>query len=216
MVVLKGALIAVFITGGIALISLHYPSIGFWVILVIVSLSFLALVAIGLWERQLSNKKWVFRTSEIPNLDGQYYNSITKSPFVWRSSEPQKEGMFYEIDFNRDQNIIGIQFDHGYSFETPKRWKMSFYDKTGSYVFPCGHEHPYIYTGDPETRQGTSAIIVELNQLIRVYKVQVEILEPRITDGEIQHWRVQAVFLKVRILDNSLTHTIGRFFLDGL
>jgi len=201
---------------GVTLLSLKYPSIGYWILLAIVLLSLFVLIAIYIWEWRLSNKKWVFRTSEIPNLDGQYFNRANKIPFGWRSLKSQKQGMFYEIDFGRNQNIKGVQFDHGYSFETPKKWRMWFYNKASGFVFPCGHKHPYITTGDPETGQNTTAIIVKLNQPIGVRKIRVEVSEPEIFNHITQHWRVQAVFLEVKILHGLKSHIIGRFFLDGL
>ena len=212
--IIIGVLFSLVIAVGLAMISLAgCRLIAFWSLLIIFLLGVLALLFIAIWYFQFSNRKWKFQTSDIPNLDGKYYEAIKKSP--WRSLNPQGEGMFYRIDFGREQNITGVQFDHGYSFETPSKWRMWFFDKTAGHVFPYGHRHPYIETGDLETRQNTSAIIVELRQPIRARHIKVEILEPEVRKGITEYWRIEAVYIRVKAIF-GFKHTIGKFCLDKL
>lgn len=193
------------------MVSLTCPP-AFWIGISLIAIGILALTMIGIWWRWLSTKNWKFTTSELPSNLWKPYK--VKEP--WRSINPQVQGMFYKIDLGRKRKFNGVQFDHGISNETPQGWRMWFFDETSGFVFPGKHRPPYIETGDKETRRGTVAIIVELNPPISARYIKVGIIEPLTkTNGEAYHWRIEAVFLKVRLW-NIKPYIIGKFILDRL
>ena len=212
-----GALVTIIISGGLVMISLAgFSYIAFWSIGVLVLLSIFALSFIVYWYLRLSNRRWEFKTSELPNRERPYFNHIDKSPHHWRSQKPQEKNMTYEILFQRKLTIKSIKFDDGYVFETPRKWRMDFPDrKTSEPIRIYEHRLPFIETGDPETRPDSSEILVELKQPIRADHIRVIVRELEVISGEVKHWRVEAVYVRIKTLF-GLEYTIGRHRLDRL
>jgi len=160
----------------------------------------------------LTIKSWKFTTSELPpNFWQPYYSSGR----VWRSKQTQSEGMFYTLDLGKEQRFNAVQFYHGICHETPKRWRVWFFDRTQGYVFPTGNKHPYIETGEEHTKKDTTAIIVELRQSLKARYIRVGIVEPATKNGEAYHWRIESIYLRKAVLGLK-NHVVGRSKLDEL
>ena len=110
----------------------------------------------------------------------------------WRSSQPQKSGAFFEIDLRKERIIKAIQFYHGDSFETPKKW----------YMFIMRKSHDFGFFGCNIVRkEGQGSIIVFLEEPQKLQFIQVIIVEPEIQkNGQPYYWTIKEVKLReVRI-----------------
>lgn len=195
-------LICLVFAGGAALISLGYPSV-FWLGICLITISILAIVSIGAWWLWLSNRKWKFRTSDDKTVWHRYF--VNGAP-VLRRSQNQKEDMFYEVDIGRERSIVAVRFDCGDTCEAPIKSRFWFFRKGGGHSFPEDSRHPYI------EKEGDNPTELRLEQPIRAQRINMQIIKPDI----VQPWRVEAVYVKVKILFGLREHTIGRFFLDAL
>lgn len=182
----------------------YYPT--FYIGISLTAIGILGLLFVTRWWRLFGNRGWKLYTSEMPTKPILYNEKVE----VWRSENLQTEGMSCRLDLGKERRFDYVRFYHGNSHETPQKWRMWFFDKTNDYVFPCERRHPYVETGDPETKRGTVAIIVKLKQPISARFIDVKILEPE----NAHQWCIKAIRLRVFVFYGLIKHTIGNCWLD--
>lgn len=106
----------------------------------------------------------------------------------WRSPKPQQIEAFFEIDLQKERYIKAIQFYHGESFETPKKWYMTISAKNRGYRF---------FDTNLVRKQGEGLIMVYLREPQNVQFIRVVIAQPEVgQNGQPYYWTIKAIRLK--------------------
>lgn len=191
---------ALFVSGGIGLLTTRPNYTVFWAILPLFLIGVLGLFLILCWRLRFSNREWKFRTSDEKTVWHRYF--VNGEPILWRSKN-QEEDMFYEVDIGRERSIVAISFDCGDTCEAPIKSRFWFFREGGGHSFPEDSRHPYI------EKEGDNPTELRLEQAIRAQRINMQIIKPDIE----QPWRIEAVYVRIKTLF-GLEYTIGKCRFD--
>ena len=97
------------------------------------SLALLVLLIMGIYKGSMmlwpERDDWFATSSypeELPPDNPQRALSKNRSE-RWRSSDPQGENVWFEVDMGKPRSIASIKFITDDDIETPKKWRMMFY-----------------------------------------------------------------------------------------
>jgi len=176
-------------------------------ITIIVSGSMAFLLGIWILLYEISKKvwpaksNWTFRTNDSVFPEAV---CVRGGKVCWQGAEPQKEGMFYELNMQKERVISGLHFDQGSSNSVPAEWEITFFDKIHGYVIPNKD------TTKPFVKGKDSIIILELERLVQAQFVRVEIKKARMRNNNTYDWLIEDIGLRENRLFNRWWRVIIR------